>query len=193
MTKHHAPDEPVRLRAERAPRGSVRPATRRTATRRHLRQPERSHNGGSISAGTIDHLIGQKPVDPAAAAALRTLHDEHGLRIILACSTLPCETRWPALQQAGIDHLFCVALLSYQLGVRKPELLFYRLAAAAEAAPEQVMFVGDNLAYDVAAPMTHGMRAAPVRPHGLGPGEEVPDGALLIRHVNELPGLLEDL
>lgn len=29
--------------------------------------------GSTISTGTIDHLIGQKPVDPAAAAALRTL------------------------------------------------------------------------------------------------------------------------
>jgi putative hydrolase of the HAD superfamily len=150
--------------------------------------------GGTISVDTIDHLIGQKPVDPAAATALRVLHDRHGLRLILASNTMPCETRWPALQQAGIDRLFSVALLSHVLGVRKPEPLFYRLvAAAAEAAPEQVMFVGDNLAYDVAAPMTHGMRAALVRPHGLRPGEEVPDGALLIRHVNELPGLLEDL
>jgi hypothetical protein len=40
--------------------------------------------GSTISTGTIDHLIGQKPVDPDAAAALRTLHDDHGLRIILA-------------------------------------------------------------------------------------------------------------
>ena len=57
--------------------------------------------GGTISAEPIDHLIGQKPVDPAAAAALRALHDRHGLRLILASNTLPCETRWPALQQAG--------------------------------------------------------------------------------------------
>jgi len=55
------------------------------------------------------------------------------------------------------------------------------------------MFVGDNLAYAVAEPIAHGMRAALVRPHGLRPGEELPPGALLIRHVNELPGLLEEL
>lgn len=54
-------------------------------------------------------------------------------------------------------------------------------------------FVGDNLAYDVAGPITHGMRAAFVRPHGLRPGEELPHGALLIRHVNELAGRLEEL
>ena len=102
--------------------------------------------------------------------------------------------RRPALQQAGVDRLFSVALLSYVLGVRKPEPLFYRLVlAAAESPPDQVMFVGDNLAYAVAEPIAHGMRAALVRPHGLRPGEELPPGALLIRHVNELPGLLEEL
>jgi len=35
--------------------------------------------GGTISAESFDPVIGQKPVDPAAAAALRVLHDGHGL------------------------------------------------------------------------------------------------------------------
>jgi FMN phosphatase YigB (HAD superfamily) len=149
--------------------------------------------GSTISLDRIDHQLREKPVDPAAAAALRDLH-QSGIKLLLASNTLPCEVRWPALQQAGIDHLFRAALLSYPLGTRKPESLFYRLVlAAAEAPAEQVMFVGDNLAYDVAAPITHGMRAALVRPHGLRPGEELPDGALLIRHVSELPGLLAEL
>ena len=99
-----------------------------------LRHLERSHNGGSISADHIDHLIGQKPVDPAAAAALRTLHDNLGLRIILASNTGPGQSRWPALQKAGIDDLFCVALLSYPLGFRKPATLFYHQRSFAELA-----------------------------------------------------------
>jgi hypothetical protein len=40
--------------------------------------------GSTLSASRIDHLIGQKPVDPAAAAALTILHDQLGLRLILA-------------------------------------------------------------------------------------------------------------
>ena len=65
----------------------------------------------------------------------------------------PHETRWPALQKAVIDDLFSVALLSCPLGARKPDPLFSRLVlAAAEAPPEQVLFVGDNLACDVAGP-----------------------------------------
>jgi FMN phosphatase YigB (HAD superfamily) len=54
--------------------------------------------------------------------------------------------------------------------------------AAAGSPPEQVLFVGDNLECDV---------AALVRPHGLRPREVLPDGALLIQHVRELPALLE--
>lgn len=112
-------------------------------------------------------------------------------RIILASNTQPHETRWPALQQAGIDDLFSVALLSYLLGVRKPDPVFYRLVlAAAGAPPGQVLFVGDNLQCDVIAPLAHGMRAVLVRLEGLRPGERLPGGALMIAHVRELPALL---
>jgi len=115
--------------------------------------------GSTISASTIDPLTGQKPVDPAAAMALRVLHDRHVLRLILASNTMPCETRWPAQQKAGIGHVFRVALLSYPLGVQKSEPLYYPLVlAAAEAPPGQVPFVGNNLDGDVAAPIAHGIR-----------------------------------
>ncbi|GLW12509.1 hypothetical protein Misp01_76370 [Microtetraspora sp. NBRC 13810] len=148
--------------------------------------------GSTISTDMIDHILGQKPVDPAAATALRTLHDDYGLRLILASNTLPCETRWPALQEAGIDDLFQVALLSYPLGVRKPAALFYRLVlAAAEAPPEQVLFVGDNVHCDVIAPMEAGMAAALVRPNGLARGEGLPPGAHLIAGVAALPALIK--
>jgi FMN phosphatase YigB (HAD superfamily) len=175
----------------------VRPITseiarrHRTATPGHLRQQERSHNGGTISLNTIDHLLGQKPVDPAAAATLRVLHDDLGLGLVLA-NTQPHETRWPDLQKAGIDDLFSVALHSYPLGVRKPDPVFYRLVlAAAGAPPDQVLFVGDNLACHVAGPVAHGMQAVLVRPNGLRPGEELPDGVPLISHFRELAALLE--
>jgi FMN phosphatase YigB (HAD superfamily) len=163
-----------------------------TATYTHLRQRARSHNGGTISLDRIDHLIGQKPVDPAAAAALRVLHDDLGMRLVLASNTQPGETRWPALQQAGIDQLFTAAFLSYPLGVRKPATLFYDLVlAAAGCLASEVLFVGNHLENDVTAPARHGIRTALVRPLGLRDGEVLPDGALLISHVRELPSLLE--
>ena len=39
--------------------------------------------------------------------------------------------------------------------------------------------------------MRAGMQACLVRPGGLRPGEFLPDGALLIGHVRELPALVE--
>jgi FMN phosphatase YigB (HAD superfamily) len=146
--------------------------------------------GNTLTLNAIDHLLGEKPVDPAAAEALRTLN-EYGINLLVASNTTPGEPRWPALQKAGIDGLFRVALLSYPLGVRKPAPLFYELVLAAAGCPAgEVLFVGDNFACDVAGPVAHGMRAALVRPGGLRPGEELPEGALLISHVRDLPPLL---
>ena len=107
-------------------------------------------------------------------------------------NTQPHETRWPALQQAGIDGLFTAAVLSYPLGVRKPSPVFYKVVlAAADCPADEVLFVGDHLENDATAPARHRMRTALVRPCGLRPGEVLPDGALLIAHVAELPALLE--
>jgi FMN phosphatase YigB (HAD superfamily) len=147
--------------------------------------------GGALTLDAIDHLLGEKPVDPAAAGALRTLH-QYGIALLVASDTTPGEKRWPALQKAGIDGLFRVALLSYSLGVRKPAPLFYELVLAAAGCPaSEVLFVGDNFACDVAGPVAHGMQAVLVRPRGLRPGEELPDGVPLIGHIRELPALLD--
>jgi FMN phosphatase YigB (HAD superfamily) len=148
--------------------------------------------GNTLTLNEIDHLLGEKPVDPAAAGALRTLH-EYGMNLLVASNTAPGEKRWPALQQAGINGLFSAALLSCPPGVRKPAPLFYELVlAAAGAPPEQVLFVGDNFACDVAGPVAHGMQAVLVRPDRmLRPGEELPAGVPVISHFRELPALLE--
>ena len=61
------------------------------------------------------------------------------------------------------------------------------ILAAAEAPPDQVLFVGDDLDCDVVAPLAHGMRATLVRPAGLRRWEILPDSALLIGHVQDLP------
>jgi FMN phosphatase YigB (HAD superfamily) len=105
---------------------------------------------------------------------------------------LAAETRWPALQLAGVHELFAVGLVSYSLNVRKDSPLFYEFVITAAQCPaSQVLFVGDSLVNDVAGPMRAGMQACLVRPEGLRPGEYLPDGALMIGHVAELPALLE--
>ncbi|MQA93133.1 MAG: HAD hydrolase-like protein [Streptosporangiales bacterium] len=148
--------------------------------------------GGTIGLRELDHLIGQRPVDPAAVEPLRLLHKRRR-RLLLASNTLPCETRWPALQQAGVDDLFTCSLLSHSLGVAKPARIFYSLViAAAECEPGEILFVGDSIRSDVVGPMKAGMRAALIRPCGMRPGENLPAGAIQIRHIADLidlPGL----
>lgn len=147
--------------------------------------------GGTISTAREDYRIGQKGVDPEAAAALHELA-KLGLRLVLATNAMVAETRWPALQMAGVHELFAVGLVSSSLNVRKDDPLFYELVLTAARCPaEQVLFVGDRIDYDVAAPMRAGMQACLVRPGGLRPGEQLPARALMIGHVRELPALVE--
>lgn len=147
--------------------------------------------GGTISASREDHLLGQKGVDPEAAVALHEIA-ALGLRLVLATNATAAETRWPALQQAGVHELFAVGLISYSLNVRKDDPLFYDLVVTAARCPaDEVLFAGDRIDYDVAAPMRAGMRACLVRAGGLRPGERLPAGALMVGHVRELPALVE--
>ena len=139
-------------------------------------------------------MLGQKAVNPHAAAAPARTGRALGLRLLLASNALAAETRWPALQMAGVHELFAVSLNSYSLNVRKDSPLFYELVITAARCPAgQVLFVGDSLVNDVAGPMRAGMQACLVRPGGLRPGEQLPDGALLIGHVGDLPALLAAL
>lgn len=146
--------------------------------------------GGTISTDREDHVIAQKGVDSMAADALHDL-DRLGLRLVLASNALAGETRWPALQAAGVHELIKVALISYSLGVRKDNPLFYELVITAAQCPApEVLFVGDSITHDIRGPMQAGMQACLVRPRGLRPGESLPEGALLIGHISELPVLL---
>ncbi|MEU4227275.1 HAD family hydrolase [Nonomuraea sp. NPDC026600] len=146
--------------------------------------------GGTLARGRIDHELGQRPVDSTVIGALRALH-RAGVRLLLASNTLPGETRWPALQKANVHTLFSAALLSYPLGVAKPEKRFYDLVAAAAGCPrDRVLCVGDHLINDVEAPLACGLGAVLIRPNGLLPTEELPQGAVTVSDVAALPGLL---
>jgi FMN phosphatase YigB (HAD superfamily) len=73
----------------------------------------------------------------------------------------------------------------------KPQPLFWRLLlAAADCPPHQVLMAGNSLINDVIPALEAGMHAVLVRPDGLAPWEELPDGAVLVRHVEELPALI---
>ena len=149
--------------------------------------------GGTLATGPIDHLLGQRPVDLEVTGALRTLY-QTGVRLLLASNSLPSETRWPALQKAEVDGYFSAAVLSYPLGLAKPDPAFYDVVIAAAQCPaERVLFVGDHLVNDVQAPIDRGMSAVLVRPKGRRRDERLPEGAWMVKDVAALPALLQRL
>ena len=107
----------------------------------------------------------EQPVLPQAAAMIRRLRDEHGIKAILASNNLPNEPRRPHLDAAGLAGYIDAALLSTDLRCGKPNPVFYgRVLDAAwqvtdGCQPPDVVFAGDNPMRDVAGPIQHGMRA----------------------------------
>src|SRR5690606_2858685 len=106
-----------------------------------------------------DPKLGQRPVTPAAAKALRELH-ELGFRLVLASNTLPGQSRWAALKQAGVEDLFAAVVESQGIGVAKPDPEFYRFLVAACGVPADAWMVGDNLSNDVVGPLRYGFGGA---------------------------------
>jgi hypothetical protein len=90
--------------------------------------------GRTISTSREDHVLAQKGVDPQAAVPLHQLASR-GFRLLLATNASASETRWPALQAAGVHELFAVALISYSLNLRKDDPLFYDLVITAARCP----------------------------------------------------------
>ncbi|MEU4234836.1 HAD family hydrolase [Nonomuraea sp. NPDC026600] len=196
-------DEHVGRQAAATPqrRRDISPSTRRTPTTPHrlLEESMRLAGikvvafdcGGTICGNQIDHLLGEKPVDPDAANTLHALR-RMGKKLAVASDTLPGEPRWPALAKAEVDDLFEGAALSYWLGFGKADPRFWGVVAAIGGCrADQVMMVGNRLDYDVVNPLENGIGAAALlRPDGLLPGEALPEGAIMIHHLSQLVPLL---
>jgi FMN phosphatase YigB (HAD superfamily) len=127
-------------------------------------------------------------VDADAAAVVRTLHRE-GWRCVLACNTeRSAAARMRTLAAAGIADCFASAVLSSEIGYRKPHPEFYATVARECAVPaDQILFVGDNMDKDVRGPRAYGMHTVYVgrRP---APGDGSACGVL--GHIAELPEYL---
>jgi FMN phosphatase YigB (HAD superfamily) len=96
------------------------------------------------------------PDTPALLAGVRTL----GLRVAVAANTFdPPDLFRADLARQGIGGRVDTAVLSGEVGVRKPHPRFY--AAVLEAlgtGPDTVMFVGDTFRDDVLGPAAAGMQ-----------------------------------
>ena len=91
---------------------------------------------------------------------------------------------------AGIDQLAPFIIVSEEAGYAKPDPRIFRdaLKATGLAAPQQVVFVGDNPSTDIAGAMGFGMNTAWVRrdrqyPEGLQPPDYVINSVSELRSV----------
>jgi HAD superfamily hydrolase (TIGR01549 family) len=95
------------------------------------------------------------------------------------------------LRLLGLHEFFPVQLYSYEFHVRKPNLEFFRIAAAKIDEPTRnILFVGDRIDNDIRPALQTGMRAA-LKEAYTNQGKKVPPGTLCIRRLAELPALIE--
>ena len=95
-------------------------------------------------------------------------------------------------RQAGLDKLAAFIIVSEEIGYRKPDPRIFRdaLEATGLAAPEQVMFVGDNPLADIDGAKRFGMKAAWVRRSRPYPPDLIPPD-YVVDHVMEVRSIVD--
>lgn len=95
-------------------------------------------------------------------------------------------------RKAGLDKLAGFIIVSEEAGYRKPDPRIFQdaLEATGLAAPEQVMFVGDNPEADIDGARRFGMKAAWVRRGRQYPPDLIPPDHV-IDHVTEVLDILD--
>ena len=93
---------------------------------------------------------------------------------------------------AGLDKLAAFIIVSEEAGYRKPDPRIFRdaLKATGLAAPEQVMFVGDNPLADIDGAKRFGMKAAWIRRGRQYPPDLIPPDHV-IDHVVEVRSFVD--
>ena len=97
------------------------------------------------------------------------------------------------LERLGISHFFHGIVTSEEIGVDKPETKFFlRCAEKAGVLPEECLFVGDSIKYDIEGAGKSGMKAVWYCPIVNPERKELP-GIPAIYHMSELKDLIKKL
>jgi len=95
------------------------------------------------------------------------------------------------LENLGIRDFFSVRMYSYELGLRKPDMRIFKIAAEKIGeAFENILFVGDRIDADIRPALKGGMAAA-LKEAYTNAGKQTPPGAWKIQQISELLGLIE--
>jgi len=130
-------------------------------------------------------------VEPDLRETLETLR-RMGLKLGIVSNTFVNRASLEKhLEQLGLLEFFPVQLYSYEYHFRKPNAEIFRIAAdKIGAAPGSILFVGDRIDNDILPAQKSGMRAV-LKDAYTNAGKPTPAGAVRIRLLSELPGVVE--
>ncbi len=97
------------------------------------------------------------------------------------------------LEQIGVLDFFTVRLYSYEFDFRKPDTRIFKIAAEKIGeAVENILFVGDRIDKDIKPAIKIGMQPVLLGAYTHA-GRRLPNGAVKINHISELPGLIKKI
>lgn len=119
---------------------------------------------------------------------LVALRERYRLAIVTNGAT---QVQWAKVRQTDLQELVDAVIVSEEAGFWKPDARIFQLALERlGVAPEEALFVGDNLKNDIAGAQAAGMRAVWIRPEGARRDENIlPDAE--ITELTQLDGVLD--
>jgi FMN hydrolase / 5-amino-6-(5-phospho-D-ribitylamino)uracil phosphatase len=118
-------------------------------------------------------------------------HDPKAARPIGIVTNGPTEVQRAKLELLGVDRLVDFVLVSEEFGVAKPDPAIFREALRfAEVGPEEAIFVGDSVEFDMAGARAAGIPTVWVNRHQRPWTEPGPPPTCQIRTLVDLPKLL---
>jgi FMN phosphatase YigB (HAD superfamily) len=163
---------------------------RRTLERIGLRGPVANAAAEALCVRHMGFLAESTVFPPEHGALLRALAGRHRLGLISNFDHGP--TGHAILARHGIADLFEVTLISADVGRRKPHpAIFHEALGRMRVAPEEVLFVGDNVADDVAGARATGIDVAWIS-DGAPPPAGGPAPTHVIARLTDLDALLAD-
>ncbi|CAN5686917.1 hypothetical protein BH10ACT1_BH10ACT1_01860 [soil metagenome] len=136
-----------------------------------------------MAAAYFEHRHGQIRLYPEVEAVFADLHGRHVLGLVTNGNTSP--------DTSPLAGRFDFRLAADEIGIRKPDRRMFTMAAAAAGChPAELVYVGDQPDFDVAAPQAVGCRGVWLNRTGVAcPPGIVPDAT--ISDLTELPAVLD--
>jgi putative hydrolase of the HAD superfamily len=132
-------------------------------------------------------------VEPETKETLAYLKNS-GLKLGIVSNTfVSSDSLEKHMEQVGISEFFEPRLYSYQFDFRKPDPRIFKIAAERIGEiPDNILFVGDRINTDIKPALKVGMQAV-MKTAYTNTGKKIPNGALKIDHISELPALIEKI